>query len=136
MACVIEVVVGDEGSVRVNKATVALDIGQVVNPDSVVAQVEGGLIFGLTAALWGEITFSGGRMRQSNFHDYRMMRLNEAPEIDVHLVPSEELPGGVGEPGTSIAFPALAAARKSTRLNSSHYCASRMPSSACTQNTH
>lgn len=110
MACVIEVVVGDEGSVRVNKATVALDIGQVVNPDSVVAQVEGGLIFGLTAALWGEITFSGGRMRQSNFHDYRMMRLNEAPEIDVHLVPSEELPGGVGEPGTSIAFPALAAA--------------------------
>ncbi len=64
-------------------------------------------MFGLTAALWNEITLADGRVQQSNFHDVRMMRMNEAPQIDVHIVPSAEAPGGVGEPGTSVAIPAV-----------------------------
>jgi isoquinoline 1-oxidoreductase beta subunit len=70
--------------------------------------MEGGIVFGLSAALWGEVTIAGGRVQQSNFHDYRVMRLHEAPRIDVHIVPSSAHPGGVGEPGTSAAIPALA----------------------------
>ena len=78
-----------------------------VNPLTVAAQMEGGIMFGLTAALWNEITLADGRVQQSNFHDLRMMRMNEAPRIDVHIVPSAEAPGGVGEPGTSVAIPAV-----------------------------
>ena len=76
--------------------------------DSVEAQIQGGLIFGLTAALYNEITIAKGRVQQSNFNNYRMMRINEAPAIDVHLIRNGEAPGGIGEPGTSIAAPALA----------------------------
>jgi isoquinoline 1-oxidoreductase beta subunit len=74
----------------------------------VVAQIEGGMIFGLTATLYGAITLEGGRVQQANFNDYRMLRIDQAPAIDVHLVNSGEAPGGIGEPGTVIVQPAVA----------------------------
>ena len=76
-----------------------MDCGQVVNPDVVVAQMEGGIIFALTAALYGEITIKEGIPQQTNFHDYQLLRINEAPQIDVHIIESDEKPTGVGEPG-------------------------------------
>jgi isoquinoline 1-oxidoreductase beta subunit len=108
VAQVAEVTVSPEGDVRLDRVTCAVDCGVVVNPDTVAAQMEGGIIFGLTAALFGEITIGNGRVEQSNFGDYRMLRINEAPAIEVHLVRSAEAPGGVGEPGTAAAAPALA----------------------------
>jgi len=108
MAQVAEVSVGTDGEVQVHRVVCAVDCGQVVNPDTVVAQIESGVIFGLTAALWGEITFDKGRVQQSNFSDYRVMRMNEAPRIEVHIAKSSDAPGGVGEPGTSATAPALA----------------------------
>ena len=93
---------------RVRRVTAAVDCGTAVNPDGVEAQIQGGLIFGLTAALYDEITIAKGRVQQSNFNDYRMIRINEAPAIEVHVMQSAEAPGGIGEPGTSIAGPALA----------------------------
>jgi isoquinoline 1-oxidoreductase beta subunit len=107
IAQVAEVSVADSGEVRVRRVVCAVDCGIVVNPDTVVAQMQSGINFGITAALWGEITLKDGRVEQSNFHDYRMLRMNEAPEIEVHLVSSPEYPGGVGEPGTSAVFPAV-----------------------------
>jgi isoquinoline 1-oxidoreductase beta subunit len=107
MSQVAEVSVGSDGDIKVHRVVCALDCGQVVNPDTVVAQVESGVIFGLTAALWNEITFDKGRVQQSNFGDYRMMRINEAPAIEVHIVSSRDEPGGIGEPGTSAIAPAL-----------------------------
>jgi isoquinoline 1-oxidoreductase subunit beta len=107
VAQVAQVQVGDDGEVRVLRVVCAVDCGQVVNASTVAAQMEGGIVFGLSAALWGEITFTEGRVEQSNFHDYRVMRMNEVPRIEVHIVPSTEAPGGVGEPGTSAAIPAL-----------------------------
>jgi isoquinoline 1-oxidoreductase beta subunit len=86
----------------------AIDCGTIVNPDTVKAQMESGIIFGITAALWGEITIKDGRVEQHNFHDYQMLRFKEAPLIEVHLVKSTEAPGGVGEPGTSAVIPAVA----------------------------
>ena len=88
--------------------TAAVDCGTAVNPDSIESQIQGGLIFGLTAALYDEITIAKGRVQQSNFNNYRMMRINETPAIEVHLVRNGEAPGGIGEPGTSVAGPALA----------------------------
>jgi isoquinoline 1-oxidoreductase beta subunit len=108
VAAIAEVEVAPSGEVKVKRIVCAVDCGTVINPDTVAAQLEGGLIFGLTAALYGEITIAKGRVEQSNFHDYRMMRIDEAPKIEVHIVPSGEAPGGIGEPGTSIAAPALA----------------------------
>lgn len=108
MAQVAEVAVGADGEVKVLRVVCALDCGQVVNPDTVVAQMEGGIVFGLTAALWNEITLDRGRVQQSNFGDYRMMRMNEAPRIEVHIVASDDDPGGIGEPGTAAIAPALA----------------------------
>ena len=96
---VAEVSVDKDGSVRVHRVVCAVDCGQVVNPDSVKAQMEGGIIFGLTAALKDEITFDRGRVQQRNFHDYPMLRIDESPEIEVYIVPSAEKPTGVGEPG-------------------------------------
>lgn len=96
----------DDGDVRVNRVVCAVDCGMVVNPDTIEAQVQGGIIFGITAALYGEITIENGRVAQSNFTDYRMLRIDETPTIDVHIVKSGEAPGGIGEPGTA----ALAAA--------------------------
>lgn len=85
----------------------AVDCGMVVNPDTIKAQIEGGVIFGLTAALFGEITIRNGRVEQSNFNDYRALRINEAPSVEVHLINSHEPPGGLGEVGTVGAAPAL-----------------------------
>lgn len=108
LATIAEAEVGTDGEVRVRRVTCAVDCGIVINPDLVIAQLQGGLIFGLTAALYGEITLANGRVQQSNFHDYRMMRINETPAIDVHIIQSGEAPGGIGECGTAAAPPALA----------------------------
>jgi isoquinoline 1-oxidoreductase beta subunit len=107
-AAVAEVSVDDSGEVRVTRVVCAVDCGVVVNPDTVVAQMQGGIIFGLSAVLHGEITIEGGRVQQSNFHDYRVMRINETPRIEVHIVPSGELPAGIGEPGTVVVQAAVA----------------------------
>jgi len=108
MCQIAEVSVGPEGDVTVHRVVAALDCGQPVNPDGIVAQLEGGIVFGLTAALWGEITLDGGKVVQTNFGDYRMMRMNEAPRVEVHIVASQDEPGGIGEPGTAGIAPALA----------------------------
>jgi len=108
VAQVAEVTVGSDGTVRVERVVCAMDCGQVINPDTVIAQVEGGIMFGISAALFGEITLKNGRVEQHNFHDYRTLRMNEAPAVDVHLVKSTEAPGGVGEPPTCAIFPAVA----------------------------
>ncbi|WP_176087084.1 molybdopterin cofactor-binding domain-containing protein, partial [Burkholderia vietnamiensis] len=97
----------DNGEVRVNRVVCVVDCGMVVNPDTVEAQIQGGIIFGITAALYGEITIRDGRVEQSNFTDYRMLRINQTPRIDVHIVKSAEAPGGIGEPGTSAIAAAL-----------------------------
>src|SRR5258705_128922 len=104
---VVEVEVALNGSIRVHRLVCAADCGIVVNPDTLAAQFEGGTLFGLTAALYGAITLKNGRVEQSNFHDYRPMRMNECPVIDVHLVKSTEAPGGVGETPTSAIAPAV-----------------------------
>jgi len=119
MATVAEVEVGSDGSVRVHRMTSVVDAGRVVNPDTLASQVQGGLIFGLTAALHGNITVANGRVQQNNFNDYRMMRINEAPAIEVHLIKSGEAPGGIGEPGCTAGPPSLVnaiAAATSIRL--------------------
>jgi isoquinoline 1-oxidoreductase subunit beta len=108
VAQVAEVSVDKSGEVRVHRVVCAVDCGRVVNPDSVKAQMEGGIIFGLTAALKDAITLEGGRVQQRNFHDYQMLRINEAPEIEVHIMPSTVAPTGVGEPGVPPVAPALA----------------------------
>jgi isoquinoline 1-oxidoreductase beta subunit len=107
IATVIEVAVDEFGEVHLKKIVSAVDTGIVVNPDTVIAQLQGGLIFGLTAALYGEITIDKGRVQQSNFHDYRMLRIDQVPDIEVHLIPSGEKPGGIGETGTTAGPPAL-----------------------------
>ena len=83
-----------------------MDCGTVINPDTVQAQLQSGVIFGTTAALYGEITLKNGRVEQTNFDTYQMLRMNEAPAIDVHIVKSAEPPGGMGETGTSLIVPA------------------------------
>jgi isoquinoline 1-oxidoreductase beta subunit len=108
VAQVVEASVGKGGAVRVHRVVCALDCGLVINPDTVRAQIEGGIIFGLTAALKTEITLKEGRVEQGNFDDYQMLRIFESPEIEVHIVPSGESPTGVGEPGVPPVAPALA----------------------------
>ncbi|MFZ0736751.1 MAG: molybdopterin cofactor-binding domain-containing protein, partial [Candidatus Acidiferrales bacterium] len=108
VAQVIEASVAKDGTVRVHRVVCAVDCGLVINPDTVKAQMEGGIIFGLTAALKDEITLKDGRVEQGNFDDYPMLRIFEAPEIEVYIVPSSENPTGVGEPGVPPAAPALA----------------------------
>ncbi len=107
LAQVAEVAVSKEGEVRVDRVVCAVDCGMTVNPDTVRAQMEGGIIFGITAALYGEITIKDGRVEQHNFNDYRILRINEAPVVEVHLVKSAEAPGGIGEPGTAAIAPAV-----------------------------
>jgi isoquinoline 1-oxidoreductase beta subunit len=97
----------ENGQVHVQRVVCAIDCGQVVNPDTVVAQMESGIVYGLTAALKGKITIKSGRVEQSNFHDYPLLRLDEMPKIEVHIVMSVENPGGVGEPGTPPIAPAV-----------------------------
>ena len=106
MAEVAEVSVKGDGSVRVHRVVCAIDCGVVVNPDTVVAQTQSNIVYGLTAALFGQIDIDRGRVVQSNFNDYRMLRLAEMPEVEVHLVRTDAPPGGVGE----AALPALAPA--------------------------
>jgi len=108
IALVAEVEVSKNGKLRVHRIVCAVDCGTIVNPDIVTAQMEGGVLFGIGAALWGEVTLKQGRVEQSNFHDYRVLRMNEAPSIEVHLVRNGEAPGGIGEPGTAVTAPALA----------------------------
>src|SRR5437867_3645802 len=107
VAHVAEVSVKD-GKVRVHRIVAAIDCGPVVNPDTVQAQLQSGAVFGLTAALYGEISFENGRVKQRNFHDYPMLRMHEMPEVEAHIVPSEEKMGGVGEPGVPRVAPAVA----------------------------
>jgi len=107
IATVVEAEVDEQGEVHLHRVTSAVDTGIAVNPDTIVAQLQGGLIFGLTAALYGEITIDRGRVRQSNFNDYRMLRIDEVPRIDVHLIASTADPGGIGETGATAGPPAL-----------------------------
>jgi isoquinoline 1-oxidoreductase subunit beta len=95
-------------AVRVHRVVCAVDCGWVINPDTIRAQIEGGTIYGLTAALYGEITIRNGQTVQSNFANYRMLRMNEAPEVEVHIVQSTEAPGGIGEVSTPVIAPAVA----------------------------
>ena len=107
IATVVEAEVDDVGDVHLRRITCAVDTGIAVNPDTIMAQLQGGLIFGLTAALWGEVTIEKGRVQQSNFNDYRMLRIDETPPIDVHVIKSAEHPGGIGETGVTAGPPAL-----------------------------
>ena len=108
VAQVAEVSVSNTGEVRVHRVVCAIDCGTVVNPDTVRAQMESGIVYGLTAALKGEITIEGGRVKQSNFHDYPMLRMDEMPTVEVHIVDTRDRMGGVGEPGTPPIAPAVA----------------------------
>jgi len=107
VAQVAEVSVGPSGEIRVHRVVCAVDCGRVVNPDTVAAQMESGIVFGLTAALYGEITFKNGRVEQSNFNDYEMLRFGEMPKVEVVIIPSEEPVGGIGEPGVPPIAPAV-----------------------------
>jgi isoquinoline 1-oxidoreductase beta subunit len=108
IAHAIEASVADDGKVRVHKVVCAVDCGPIVNPDTIRAQMEGATAFGLTAALYGKITFANGRVQQRNFHDYAMLRMHEMPEVETHIIPSAAAMGGVGEPGVPSVAPALA----------------------------
>jgi isoquinoline 1-oxidoreductase beta subunit len=108
MAQVAELEVSKDEAVRVRRVVCAVDCGTVVNPDTVQAQIQSGIIFGATAALHGEITLKNGRVEQTNFDTYQMLRMNEAPVVEVHIVQSSEPPGGMGECGTSLVVPAVA----------------------------
>ena len=105
---VAEVDVSKEGAVRIRRVVCVVDCGTVVNPDTVQAQIQSGIVFGATAALHGEITLKNGRVEQSNFDSYPVLRIDEAPVIEVHVVKSAEPPGGMGETGTSAIVPAIA----------------------------
>jgi isoquinoline 1-oxidoreductase beta subunit len=98
----------DDNNLRVHRVVCAIDCGLAANPDGVRAQMEGCVVFGLTAALYGEITMEKGQVKQSNFHDYKMLRMNQMPNVEVHIVPSDEKMGGAGEPGVPPLAPALA----------------------------
>ena len=107
LAQVAEVEVSRDGAVRVRRVVCAVDCGTVVNPDTVRAQIQSAIIFGITAALYGEITLKDGRVEQTNFDSYQILRMNEAPAIEIHIVQSSASPGGMGEPGTSAIVPAV-----------------------------
>jgi isoquinoline 1-oxidoreductase beta subunit len=108
MAMVADVEVAKDGAVRVRRVVCAVDCGTVVNPDTVRAQIQSAIMFGITAALYGEITLKDGRVEQTNFDTYQILRMNEAPAVEVHIVQNVEPPGGMGEAGTSAIVPAVA----------------------------
>ena len=108
VAEVAEVSVNPDGSPRVHRVVAAVDCGMTVNPTIIERQIEGAIVFGLTAALYGKITLKDGRVEQGNFHDYPLLRSNEMPKVEVHIVASTEKPGGIGEPGTPPIAPAVA----------------------------
>jgi len=105
---VAEVEVAANGSLKVHRIVCAVDCGMVINPDTIEAQVQGGTLFGLTAALYGAITLKDGRVEQGNFDTYRPLRIDEAPVVETHLVRSSEAPGGIGETATAAVGPAVA----------------------------
>ena len=105
---VAEVSVGLQGQIRVHRVVCVVDCGLAVNPNLVRQQIEGGLLFGLSAALHGEITLAKGQVQQSNFHDYAPLRMSECPAIETEIVESQAPPGGVGEVGTPPIAPAVA----------------------------
>jgi isoquinoline 1-oxidoreductase beta subunit len=107
-AAVAELAVSDANVVDIRRLVLGIDSGHVVNPDNVEAQMQGSAVFMLTAMFWGEITIRDGRVEQSNFHDHRMMRLAEMPEVEVVIAPSGGFWGGVGEPGQAAIAPAVA----------------------------
>jgi isoquinoline 1-oxidoreductase beta subunit len=107
IATVVECAVDDAGEVTLRRVTSAVDTGIAVNPDTIMAQLQGGLIFGLTAGLYGDVTVDNGRVQQSNFHDYRILRMDQVPPIEVHVIKSGEAPGGIGETGSTASIPAL-----------------------------
>ena len=108
VAQVAEVTVHAGGTFSVDRVVIAVDCGIAVNPDIVRAQMEGGMAFGLAAALNSELTLEQGRVVQSNFHDYRVLRIDQMPEVEVHIVKSAQPPTGVGEPATPVIAPAVA----------------------------
>jgi isoquinoline 1-oxidoreductase subunit beta len=108
VAQVAEVTVRKGGRIRVDRVVIAVDCGVAINPDVIKAQMEGGMGFGLSAALLGEITLKDGQVQQSNFHDYQVLRMDGMPDVEVHIVPSTEAPTGVGEPATPVIAPAVA----------------------------
>ncbi|MDC8785345.1 xanthine dehydrogenase family protein molybdopterin-binding subunit [Roseateles koreensis] len=107
VAEVAEVSVGADGAPKVHRVVAAVDCGQTVNPQTIARQIEGAIVFGLTAALYGQVTLKDGRVEQSNFHDYPVLRMNEMPKVEVHIIPSMAAPGGIGEPGTPPIAPAV-----------------------------
>jgi isoquinoline 1-oxidoreductase beta subunit len=107
VAQVAEVSVDANGKPRVHRVVAAVDCGATVNPEIIKRQVEGAIVYGLSAALHEKITFKDGRVEQSNFDDYPMLRMSEMPQVEVHIVPSAEAPGGIGEPGLPPATPAV-----------------------------
>ena len=108
VAHVVEVSVGEDGLPKVERVVVAADCGIAINPDVIKAQLEGGMGFGLSAAMFASVDLDDGRVVQSNFHDYRVLRINEMPDVEVHIVPSTQKPTGIGEPGTPPIAPAVA----------------------------
>lgn len=107
ICAIVETEVTTQGEIRLRRGVAAIDCGMVINPNTVEAQIQGGLIFGWTGALYSQLTYKAGIPQQSNFNDYRIMRINETPPVDVHIVESSEASGGIGEVGTAIAAPAL-----------------------------
>jgi isoquinoline 1-oxidoreductase beta subunit len=106
-ACVCEVSINAKNEVKIHRVVIGIDPGYAVNPDNIVAQFQGSVVHGLTAIFWGENTIKEGRVEQSNFHDYRMMRLNEMPKVEVVIAPTGGFWGGVGEPAQAPLAPAL-----------------------------
>jgi isoquinoline 1-oxidoreductase beta subunit len=99
--------VGSDGQVKLHRVVAAVDCGRTVNPTIIKRQIESAIVFGLTAALYGKITFKDGKVEQGNFDSYRMLRMGEMPKVEVHIVPSTEAPSGIGEPGLPPAAPAV-----------------------------
>ena len=95
------------GRLKIHRISCVIDCGQTVNPRIVESQLESAIVYGLSAALWGDVTLQGGRVRQSNFNDYRVLRLNELPELDIHIIPSSGTPAGIGETGVPPVAPAV-----------------------------
>lgn len=98
----------EQGHLKVHRVVCAIDCGLAINPEGVRAQMESGIIFGLTAVLYGDITLEKGRVKQRNFHDYKMLRMNETPVMEIHIADSTEKMGGAGEPGVPPLAPAIA----------------------------
>ncbi|MEE9571606.1 MAG: molybdopterin cofactor-binding domain-containing protein, partial [Candidatus Neomarinimicrobiota bacterium] len=107
-AMVAEIFIDSKRKMKINRIICAIDCGLVINPDGVIAQVESGVALALTAALFGEITFKDGKVQQSNFHNYKLIKMNQMPKIETHIIPSNEAPTGAGEPPVPPTAPALA----------------------------